>query len=319
VTTAAWGVCLLLVCVVASSAVIVSGFRRLDARDAGDRLLRTLSAAAITAVGSVVLELMHTQEPGPVLRAGADVAVVLGPVIVWLGLRAVRARALGPLAIAAAGVAAVAGASFLVPRPESFAALLVVMALFCVLGVVETFRAPMRAVRGAIVVRAGLGLFAAYAVAAVATGAITGWRSDASGVITGWDVWAIVSGTAMLTIAIGALLLVAGLRATALPPAGDADRIRPLRALIPDFDLLPGALGTAQASAFDTALVRAARDVDPGARRIRPGVVEVDGGERREVVEQRLQVAFAAALSAHSRAVMEPLVFEDGGAAPGAA
>jgi hypothetical protein len=300
---------LLVVCLLASSAVIVAGFRRLGAHDAADLFLRIIAAAGISSVGSVLLELFHSFDPSVLLRVGADAAVAVGPATVWVALCSIRGRLLVPALLAAGGTLVVAVASVAIARPASFGVLLGVVGVFCASAVAQSYREPLRGLRGHVLAGTTLTFFAAYCFAALAIGVIAGWESAAYDLISSWAVWTVVSAGTITAIGVAAMLIAGDLR-----PRGDtadssvAATGRRVRVSIPDFALMPSAFGAREAAFLDSQLMRAARETDPGATSIRPGSYELSSADPTGEVERRVQHRFSV-LAAADATVVEKLVF----------
>lgn len=308
-TTSALGLLLLLVCVLASSAVIAVGYRRVGTRDDGDRFLRIAAVAGLSTVGSVVLELFFIADPSVALRAAADAAVALGPATAWLAIRSLRGGLRVPALVALGGTASVAAASTIVARPGSFGFLLAVLGVFCVLALIEVRRGPLRRVRGQALLSSALTVLVVYCSTVLAVALIAGDDSSAYRILSSGPVWTAMSCGVIVAAAVAATLIVRNLRPRGIvePPTTTGSGRR-ARVSIPDFALLPAAFGLNAAAFLDDQLLRAARECDPAASAVGPGACELVSTEPPSEVERRLQARFADLATAADAVVVGDLV-----------
>jgi uncharacterized membrane protein len=302
-------VALLALCVAVSATVAFLAVRRPTSDARTDTVVRYFTLGAITTVGSSAMHMFAVDAaPSTVTLVFGDVAMMSGPAVLWVALRAVTGRSSVALVIAGVAAAFLAIVVATVPYTIAIDVRSVLLSVFASLALSETWRTGVRGHSGVVIIRIAMACFAPYMAAAAVVGTLAPDAALASAVFS-FAPMTVVGFGAIGAVAVGALLLIRDLRGDGPRVPGDTTSVRSRTTVsIPDFALMPAAYGHVQAGSLERALLDAARSVDPAAAAWGPGAVTLELPDDPTSGRAAVRARFAA-LIAGEDAFVEPLVF----------
>ncbi|MDF2919230.1 MAG: hypothetical protein K0S70_3447 [Microbacterium sp.] len=266
-------------------------------------LLRFGIVGALSATASSLLYLVHTQTGDPASLVISDIAMVLGPGLVFAGLGSLSGGVLarGGIAVSLAAVVGVVSAA--IGLPVSLAVKVLVMAVICGLTSVAARHPAIAARRGSWLLAATMAVYALFSVCRAGVGLTLGW--DSALYRLGFSlVPTTIAGAVLVLLSGAALLMILSDRSAALAAlagqrsrgAADDDRGPAWMVTLGSYEIVRTALGAARADRMREDLIAAARTLDPGA------VVEPTGAGARlrspseqRVIERALRARLVAA------------------------
>jgi len=252
----------LAVCVAVAGAVVFVAMPRIGTPGPMTLFLRFAAVAGVVAVGSSAMYFIYTAGGGILALVLGDVAMVLAPGLLLVGLSTLEGRRARRTTLTALVLAvAVAVVTATVPLPSSLAVKATVLAAACgacawaaARSSVEPF-GPLRAIAIANAV------YAVYSLARVVVGLITGWQSPPYVTAFSFAPATVVGAVAMLVIGCAVARLRWGRPDEAppavCPPGGSV--------IVGDWELASAAYGPERVRGLLTDLRAAARDLDPAA------------------------------------------------------
>ncbi|MET3468572.1 hypothetical protein [Microbacterium sp. 1262] len=263
-------------------------------------LLRFGIVGALSATASSLLYLVHTQTGDPASLVISDIAMVLGPGLIFAGLGSLGGGVLarGGIAVSLAAVVGVVSAA--IGLPVSLAVKVLIMAVICGLTSVAARHPAIAARRGSWLLAATMAAYALFSVCRAGVGLTLGW--DSALYRLGFSVVpTTIAGAVLVLLSGAALLMILSDRSAALAAqrsrgASGDDRGPAWTVTLGSYEIVRTALGAARADRMREDLIAAARTLDPGA------VVEPAGAGARlhspseqRVIERALRARLVAA------------------------
>lgn len=232
-------------------------------------MLRLSIAGGVSATASSLMYLVYSATANPAALITGDVAMVLAPGLVYLGLGVPGGRMAVRIVVVMTAATVVGITSGAVALPASLAVKAIVIALLCGLGAAATRHPALAQRRGTLLTALSLGVYGAFSLARVVVGLTAGWGSALyQGGFTIVPT-SVVGGLTVLALGVATVLLVSD---GALSPgeisgsrAGRPDDPYTWAMSLRNLALVRTALGVTRTVRMSTDLLDAARTIDPDA------------------------------------------------------
>ncbi|MFS0713877.1 hypothetical protein ABC195_08325 [Microbacterium sp. 2P01SA-2] len=265
-------------------------------------VLRFGIVGTLSAMTSSLLYLVHTQTGDPATLVISDVAMVLGPGLVFTGLGSFTGSVLTRAGITASLAALVGVVSAAVGMPASLTAKVLVVAVVCWLTSAAARHPAIAARRGSWLLAVAMAAYGLFSAARAVVGLTAGW--DSPFYLSAMSVVPTTAAGAVLVLLTGTALVMIlsdrrAITAAQHPPAGATLEIG-LGAMwsvtLDSFDIVRAALGPARADRMKEDLIAAVRTLAPEAAHDAPDTAtRARVGGEQAAVEEALRDSLAAA------------------------
>ena len=224
--------------------------------------------AGILSIGSTVMYVVHRWDGARLALVVGDATMVLasGTMAVALGgLSVPRRRA--ALGLVAATAIAVGASTAAMSEDVSLAGKAAVLAVVCSVCALAAIRSPVAPRRPALLIAAGMGLYAAYSAARALVGATSGWAGPVGAVFRSLEIGSAVAIVIVLVCGLGIVL---SLRSLGRVPDGQPREHSIV--IIGDAHLVASAFGPDRLRSLVNELRAAAHALDDRAVDVRYGV-----------------------------------------------